>query len=198
MQPVRHHLAIRVLHWAVAVMVIAALAMSTFIMSQIPDEDPEKMASALRHMSVGLLICIGTLVRLFWRRRVKRLPSLSSGMPWADVLAGIVHRGLDVLVLTMIISGIAMAVQLRLPLMALRGEPFPSEIVSLFAFTVHVVGAFVLTGALLMHIGGALYHQFILKDGLLSRMGFDLPLNRPRFTRHFEALSWQPSGGVYE
>ncbi|PAS94876.1 MAG: hypothetical protein CGU28_13365 [Candidatus Dactylopiibacterium carminicum] len=24
------------------------------------------------------------------------------------------------------------------------------------------------------------------------------PLNRPRFTRHFEALSWQPSGGVYE
>ncbi|KAF7598115.1 MAG: hypothetical protein CGU28_14400 [Candidatus Dactylopiibacterium carminicum] len=23
-------------------------------------------------------------------------------------------------------------------------------------------------------------------------------LNRPRFTRHFEALSWQPSGGVYE
>ncbi|PAS97543.1 MAG: hypothetical protein CGU28_04920, partial [Candidatus Dactylopiibacterium carminicum] len=22
-------------------------------------------------------------------------------------------------------------------------------------------------------------------------------LNRPRFTRHFEALSWQPSGGVY-
>lgn len=176
MQAVRHPLPIRVLHWAVAVMVIAALVMSTFIMSRIPDDDPEKMASALRHMSVGLLICVGSLVRLVWRRRTRRLPSLSSGMPWADVLAGIVHRGLDVLVLTMIISGIAMAIQLGLPSMALRGEAFPPQIVSLFAFTVHVVGACVLSGALLLHIGGALYHQFILRDGLLSRMGFDLLL----------------------
>ncbi|PLK50663.1 cytochrome b [Uliginosibacterium sp. TH139] len=175
MEAVRHHLVIRVLHWAVALMVTAALVMSTFIMSQIPDDDPEKMASALRHMSVGVLICGGTLLRLFWRRRSKRLPGLSSGMGWADVLAGIVHRGLDLLVLTMIVSGAAMALQTGLPLMALRGEAFPAEIVSLFAFTVHVVGACVLSGALVLHIGGALFHQFILKDGLLSRMGFDLP-----------------------
>lgn len=180
MEVVRHHFLIRVLHWAVAIMIIAALVMSTFIMSQIPDHDPEKMASALRHMSVGLLICVGTLARLFWRRRSKRLPGLSSGMGWADKLAGIVHRSLDLLVLTMIISGVAMALQTGLPLMALRGAAFPTEIVSLYAFTVHVVGACVLSGALFLHIGGALYHQFILKDGLLSRMGFDLPLPQRR------------------
>lgn len=182
MQALRHSLAIRVLHWAVAFMVIAALVMSTFIMARIPDDDPEKMASALRHMSVGLLICLGTLARLFWRRRSKRLPALSSGMGWADVLAGIVHRGLDLLVLTMILSGAAMALQTGLPLLALRGEPFPSGLTTLYAFTVHRLGAWVLGGALLLHVGGALYHQFILKDGLLSRMGFDLP-RLPRLPR---------------
>ena len=152
MQALRHSLAIRVLHWAVALMVIAALVMSTFIMARIPDEDPEKMASALRHMSVGLLICLATLARLFWRRRSKRLPALSSGMGWADVLAGMVHRGLDLLVLTMILSGAAMALQTGLPLLALRGEPFPNGLTTLYAFTVHRLEAGVLGGALLAFI----------------------------------------------
>ncbi|KAF7598059.1 MAG: hypothetical protein CGU28_14915 [Candidatus Dactylopiibacterium carminicum] len=42
----------------------------------------------------------------------------------------------------------------------------------------------------------------LLLSGLVSAffLGFVAlgSMNRPRFTRHFEALSWQPSGGVYE
>lgn len=169
----RHHPAIRVLHWAVAFMVIAALAMSTFVMAKIPDADPEKVAASMRHMSVGLLICIATLARLYWRRRTRRLPVLSSGMRWADVLAGLVHRSLDILVLAMIVSGIAMALISGLPLIALQGGSFPAELNTMSAHTVHVVVASVLAGVLVLHIGGALFHQFILRDGLLSRMLFD-------------------------
>lgn len=173
MKSSRHHPVIRVLHWAVAFMVVAALAMSTFVMAKIPDQDPEKLAASLRHMSVGLLICLATLARLFFRRRTKRLPALSSGMAWADVLAAIVHRSLDVLVLTMVVSGIVMAVMSGLPLIAIEGGAFPAALSSMTAHTIHVVVASVLAGILVLHIGGALFHQFILRDGLLSRMMFN-------------------------
>jgi len=173
MQSNRHHPVIRVLHWAVAFMVVAALAMSTFVMAKIPDQDPEKLAASLRHMSVGLLICLATLARLIYRRKTKRLPALSSGMAWADVLAAIVHRSLDVLVLSMVVSGIAMALMSGLPLIALHGGAFPAAINHMSAHTIHVVVANVLAGILVLHIGGALFHQFILRDGLLSRMMFD-------------------------
>jgi cytochrome b561 len=169
----RHHPVIRVLHWAVALMVIAALAMSTFVMAKIPDQDPEKLAASLRHMSVGLLICLGTLARLFWRRRTRRLSALSSGMVWADRLAAVVHRSLDVLVLSMVVSGGLMAALSGLPRIALEGGAFPAALGSMTAHTVHVVVAAVLAAVLMLHIGGALFHQFILRDGLLSRMLFD-------------------------
>jgi cytochrome b561 len=177
----RHHSSIRVLHWAVAGMVIAALVMSTFVMSKIPDSDPEKMAAALRHMAVGLLICAASVVRLFVRRKVTRPPSLSSGMAWADWLAGVVHRVLDVLVWVMIASGVAMAVISKLPILALTGGAFPSELNTMLAHTVHVAGATAIAGILVMHIGGALFHQFILRDGLITRMAFD---PRAFFNRH--------------
>lgn len=173
MKSSRHHPVIRVLHWAVAFMVVAALAMSTFVMARIPDQDPEKLAASLRHMSVGLLICLATLARLFFRRKTKRLPVLSSGMAWADALAAIVHRSLDVLVLTMVVSGIVMAIMSRLPWIAVQGGAFPAGLNDMTAHTIHVVVANVLAGILVLHAGGALFHQFILRDGLLSRMSFD-------------------------
>ncbi|MDQ7989815.1 MAG: cytochrome b/b6 domain-containing protein [Candidatus Dactylopiibacterium sp.] len=176
----RHHPVIRVLHWAVALMVLAALIMSTFVMSRMPDSDPEKLTASMRHMAVGLLICVGTLARLFYRRRTKRLPALSSGMAWADVLAAIVHRSLDILVLTMVVSGIAMALMSGLPRILLEGGAFPGEITGLSAFTIHATVAMVLAGVLALHIGGALFHQFILRDGLIGRMGFALPALRQR------------------
>lgn len=169
----RHPPVIRVLHWSVALMVIAALVMSAFVMSRIPDEDPEKLAAALRHMSVGFLVCLAMIARLFFRRRAQRPPALSSGMPWADVLAGLVHRLLDVMVLAMVLSGLWMAIETGLPWMALSGGHFPAGLASLPAHAIHVAVAWALAAALVLHVGGALFHQFILRDGLITRMGFD-------------------------
>lgn len=175
----RYHPAICVLHWLVAAMIMAALFMSTFVMAYIPDTDPAKISAILRHMSVGALILVCTALRLFTRKKTGRPASLPSGMPWADRLAAIVHRLLDWLLFIMIGSGIGMAVASNLPRAILEGQSeLLANLDSLPWHTLHVVAARVLFCVLVLHVGGAFYHQLILRDGLLSRMWFI-----PRFFR---------------
>lgn len=83
--------------------------MSTLVMPGIRNDSPEKIDALRRHMSVGTLVFPLTLARLFVRRRTLRPDFLSSGMIWADWLARSVHRVFDLLILTMIGSGIGMA-----------------------------------------------------------------------------------------
>lgn len=176
----RYHPTICVLHWLLAAMIMAALIMSTFVMASIPDTDPAKISAILRHMSVGVLILVCTGLRLFTRKKTGRPATLPSGMPWADWLAGIVHRLLDMLVLVMIGSGIGMAIFSNLPKAILEGKSeLLANLDSLPWHTLHVAAARVLFGVLLLHVGGALYHQFILRDGLVTRMWFG-PWRRSR------------------
>ena len=102
----RHPSVIRILHWLVAALIIAALVMSSFVMSKIPDADPEKVSALIRHMTVGMLILLFTSLRVFVRRKKTRLISLPSGMVWADWLASVVHRLLNVLVIVMAVGSV--------------------------------------------------------------------------------------------
>jgi cytochrome b561 len=38
-------------------------------------------------------------------------------------------------------------------------------------FFLHEVGAFTLIGLIILHVVGVLYHQLVLRDGLLHHMG---------------------------
>lgn len=169
----RHHPAIRALHWLIASLVLAALVMSTFVMPRISNADPAKLTALFRHMSTGGLIALCISLRLILQRKTKRPVALSSGMPWADRLASTIHPLLDILVLVMIGSGIGMAVLSDLPAIVFGGHgSLPARFDTLPLHAVHAFAAKMLIAALGLHIGGALYHQFFLKDGLLARMGF--------------------------
>ena len=170
----RHHPLIRILHWLIAFLIIAALMMSALVMPHIPSDSPEMIASLRRHMSTGLLVFFLTLLRFIMRRNSKRPPALSSGMVWADRLARMAHRLFDVMVLTMIASGIGMAWRGGLFPVVFNGiGHLPADLDALPWHTIHRYAAIVLFLLLLLHLGGALFHQVILRDRLLSRMGFD-------------------------
>ena len=175
----RHHPLIRVLHWLIASLIIAALVMSALVMSGIPDDSPEKIDALRRHMSAGGLAFVLTLLRFVMRRNAKRPSVLSSGIAWADWLTRAVHRLFDVLILVMIASGVGMALLADLPRVVFLGYGrLPADLNDLPLFAVHRYTAMALFALLVLHVGGALYHQFILRDGLLSRMGFSLPWKR--------------------
>ena len=172
MLPERHHPFIRLLHWPIAALVLAALIMSSFFMPTPADGDAALRGALLRHMSTGGLIALLMTSRLIVRRKAQRPPSLPSGMDWADRLASTIHPLLDILVVLMLMSGVGMALAADLPAAVFTGHgSLPNDLASLPLHAVHAFIAKMMMAALALHIGGALYHQFVLRDGLIQRIG---------------------------
>jgi len=165
----------RALHWLVAGLIIAALVMSAFVMPGIRHDSPEKIDALRRHMSVGLIVLLLTFIRMAARRRTERPGFLSSGMAWADRLARYVHRIFDLLILAMIASGIGMAALGGVfpAVFGLTGT-LPAGFDTSLLHEVHRAIGITIFALLALHVGGAFYHQFILRDGLIGRMGLGL------------------------
>ena len=101
MRPNRYPPTLRALHWAIAVLILAALVMGTFVMAHMKNSDPSKLFALLKHMAVGGLILALTLLRLFIRPKTRRPRPMLSGISMADRIVPYVHRIFDVLVLVM-------------------------------------------------------------------------------------------------
>jgi cytochrome b561 len=65
----RYHPLLVGLHWLLALMVIAALALGALVLVDIPNSDPMKIDALRQHMTAGVLILALMLVRLLVRTR---------------------------------------------------------------------------------------------------------------------------------
>ena len=167
----RHPRALRVLHWLIAALIIAALIFGTFIMARLPNSDPAKPFALLKHMLAGIAILGLSVARMIVRAKAPRLAPMSSGMAWADRIVPLVHRVFDALVLLMVGSGVVMALASGLPETVFLGRgALPERIDPVALHALHVFVARLLAAVLALHVAGAFYHQFILRDGLISRM----------------------------
>jgi cytochrome b561 len=158
------------IHWLAALAILIALA-SGFRMTSL---DPAAKIAVLRvHAIAGVAVLLLTLARIAWWSAVDRKPDAVAGQPLLFArIAPAVHVLFYVVVLGMAASGIGM--------MALSGVGnvvfgdaggalpdfwrYPPRIP-------HGIGARVLISLFVLHVGGALYHQFVLRDRLLARMG---------------------------
>ena len=169
----RYHPALVALHWALAALIVAALALGALVMVAIPNSDPAKIEALRSHMTGGALILALMLVRLALRVRTAHPAPASAGHPMFDWLAWASHRLFYVLVLAMAASGGAMALEGGLLDVVFAGRgtlPADFWIFAPRAFHYAVSRALMLLIAL--HVAGALYHAVIRRDGLLRRMSF--------------------------
>ncbi len=172
-RPNRYHGALVALHWLLALLLIVALAMGTFALKSVPNSSPDKISALQGHMVAGGLILLLTLVRLAVRLKTTHPAPASTGNPMLDRLAPLTHWGLYGLVLLMAGSGVAMSVLAGLPGIVFGGVgSLPVDFDALPPRAVHGIVAKLLMLAIALHITAALYHQFVRRDGLLSRMGF--------------------------
>jgi cytochrome b561 len=114
------------------------------------------------------------LLRIVWWWGFDRKPGPVAGSPhWQERTAQVVHVLFYIVILGMIASGIGM--------MALSGAApliFGGDGALLPDFSKypprlpHGIGARLLLGLLVLHVGAALYHHFVRHDGLLWRMWF--------------------------
>ena len=172
--PPRHHPALVVLHWLLALLIMLAIGMGTFVLNEIPNASPDKLGALRGHMIMGVAIGALMLVRLLVRWRTAGPAPALTGNRLLDGLGKIVHIGLYLLVFAMAASGMATALQAGLPeiIFGGSGAPLPESFAAYPARLVHGVIATLLMIQIGVHVAGAAYHQVVLKDRLLSRMGF--------------------------
>jgi cytochrome b561 len=169
----RYHPLLVTLHWLLAVLIIAALALGALVMVKVPNTNPMKIETLRHHTTGGFLILVLMLARLLVRARTSHPTAAPTGHWALDRLAWLSHRLFYGAVLGMAGSGLVMALQTGLLSIALTGEGgLPADFWEFPIRTVHYLLSRLLMGLIALHVAGALYHTLILKDGLLRRMIF--------------------------
>jgi cytochrome b561 len=128
------------------------------------------------HMIFGIVVLVLLIIRLFVRWRTQHPDWLSAGNKLLDWIGNLTHWGLYVLTFAMTITGIILADQrgILARTFGIGSTPTPGS----FRRGEFSLGMFhggiwtLLLLLILLHVGAALYHQFIRKDHLLQRMWF--------------------------
>ena len=169
----RYHPALVVLHWALALLIMAALALGALVMVKIPNGSPMKLEALRSHMSGGMAILVLMLLRLAIRTQTAHPAPAGAGHPLLDRLAWTSHRLFYVTVAAMAGSGIIMALQTGLFDTVFAGHgSVPPDFWAFPIRTVHYLLSRILMALIAVHVVAALYHAFVLRDGLLGRMFF--------------------------
>lgn len=162
-----------ILHWVIALAVIAQVAL---IMAHDATEGPLSREFVQTHKAVGLTILVLTVVRIGWRL-ANPLIALPVEMPkWERILARITQIAFYVVLLVMPLSGwlassaagrdISWFGLFQWPLLPVGGG---REAAGRF-MDVHEAVAALLLLLIVLHVAGALKHQFINRDNVLHRM----------------------------
>jgi cytochrome b561 len=160
-----------VLHWLLALLIIGLLCLGFFVLANMPNTDPKKLEILVWHMTGGMFVLVLMILRVIIRKWSARPATATTGSRPLDRLASIAHASLYVIVFLMIASGwftgwlISSSFQRN-------GPPLPQSFALLPTFQVHATLAALLVILITGHITAAIYHQFVLKDGLFRRMWF--------------------------
>jgi len=161
------------LHWTLALAIFVMMALG-WIMTAWP-KSPAKFEMYFVHKSLGIVILALMVLRLCWRllNPTPRLPKTLK--PYERVLAHGTHALLYLLLLAMPVSGwvINSAANFPLKVFGLFNLPplvGPDKAVQGQAEVVHLWLFWIVAGLLVMHIGAALKHHFVLRDEVLARM----------------------------
>src|SRR5258707_6777137 len=106
----RYHPLLVLLHWLLAVLIVAMLCIGFMVLEPMPNVDPQKIDILLIHMSVGMLILALMVIRFVIRMRTSRPAPTTTGSQLLDRLAPVTHYGFYVLVLLVGGPGLAAGV----------------------------------------------------------------------------------------
>jgi cytochrome b561 len=166
---------VRLLHWASAALVIAALGLGTY-MVQLVNDPAERFELTQTHKSIGITVLAFTIVRLCLRV-LTNTPKPEPAAPLVLLAAKVTHVFLYGLLLVMPLSGWLMATTtpVRVPTFAfgLIELPYPLSPdlrTYKFAQTIHVGSAIFLASLVVLHIAAAVIHAVLWRDRTLARM----------------------------
>jgi cytochrome b561 len=164
-----------VLHWLVALLILAGFPLGIY-MVDLP-LSPDKLKLYSYHKWIGVTVFALVAVRLGWRL-THTPPPLPDGMAvWESRASAIVHGLLYVLMIAIPLSGWLMSSAKGFQTVWFGVLPLPDllekdrELGDLFA-GVHKALNFTLLALVILHVAAALKHHFIERQPFLQRMGW--------------------------
>lgn len=160
----KYTLATRIFHWIGALLIILA------VISINMGDDYISL-----HKSLGASFLIWTVLRII-NRFVSKAPPHPPMPVWQTAVAHLTHLGLYVAMLAMPITGALMSMYGGRGVSVFGLFSLPSIVgidreMAKFMNGLHTGAVFyVLIFLVVAHVGGALYHQFVMKDNLIARM----------------------------
>ncbi|MFW5427506.1 MAG: cytochrome b [Methylophagaceae bacterium] len=170
----RYHPLLVILHWLLAIMIIIGLVMGGNVLSATPNSGPEKLFFLKMHMSAGMIILALMVIRFIVRLSTKKPPHADIGNQLINKLGAMTHYLFYGVVILMAGSGIAISVAAGLPDIVFGGSgaALPENFDEFAPRMAHGALSVVLMLLIAGHILAFLYHQYVRKDGLFSRMWF--------------------------
>jgi cytochrome b561 len=160
-----------IVHWLTLALLIAAWYLGDSL-ADATDGSNATLAGYIIHISAGIAILLLTVTRL-WFRSKDGTPSAMGQTPM-DKLAKGVHHLLYTALFLLPVSGMmtVFTSDARKALLAGDANLLPKEhgFHNVFAHEVHEQLVTVLIVLVVVHLLGAIKHQFITKDGLMERM----------------------------
>lgn len=168
MQSFRYAVPRIAIHWLAAFLIIFMLATGSLVLAELPNAT-EKIGNLRIHMILGGLAGLLVLVRL-GLGRIYPAPAVAPGDRRGKA-GHFVHVLLNLTILIMAMSGMFLAFQSGALDAAFFGGVLPEDFKVFTPRKIHGFLSRVAMGLIALHLLAALYHQFIVKDRLLSRMG---------------------------
>jgi cytochrome b561 len=174
--PPHYSRAARQFHWITAGFVFVMIPVGLYMVRRGAATDFDAFTNTLymNHKMFGFILLWIIAARLSYRFLKGAPPDEPTLEPWQKAASHLTHWGMYGLLLAVPLMG-----WLGVSMFDARGIPFGLSLPSLAAknedaaktvFLLHRLGAILLALLVLTHIGAALFHHFIRRDGVLRRM----------------------------
>jgi cytochrome b561 len=159
------------LHWVTAIVIIILWFLGKSIMNVLPEDTD---AQRQLHVSIAASAWIVILLRIIWRFRSGH-PHVKGQTMVTHRVAKVVHYTMLITVVLMLVSGPIMVWSGGNPITVFEWLSIPgpfsnSEETRSFAWFIHSNSALLLSGLVMLHIGGALKHLMFHSDDTVARM----------------------------
>ena len=170
--PKRYHPALATIHWLMALLVIMMLGVGKFAMPGISPDDPQKPMMLQSHTYIGGAIAVLLIIRLVLRFTTKHPAPADAGNAFLNFVGKAVHFLIYFFLLGMAVSGLGLFQLANLPAVFSGAQPYPSNFFEYLPRMGHGLASWLVLVLVALHVGAAMFHQFVKKDNLLGRMWF--------------------------
>lgn len=170
LQPKRYHPVHVTLHWLTALLIFMPLLFGFFVFARTPDAEEAQMLGM--HKWTGIILGLVIIARLVTRFVFKRPAPADAGHPVLNWIGKIVHFLLYAGIFGMLFTGDFLDEAYGLENIMAGNGTMPENLFVYPERIIHGNAAYIIAALIALHVGAALYHQFIRKDNLLSRMWY--------------------------